>query len=68
MENSVGEDKMIRIKFEVIFNHNERASLNRPSWTSEQATGMFQAFKHKHSVERGKFMLSKDYYTHRFGG
>lgn len=52
----------MKMKFEVIFNFNERASLDRPAWTSEQETGMFDAYKHKHSVERGKFRLHKNYY------
>lgn len=57
---------MNRIKFEVIFNQNERASLNRPSWTSTQATGIFNAHAHKHFVERGRFKLSVDYWTRKF--
>lgn len=65
MENSVGEDKMTRIKFEVIFNHNERASLNRPAWTSEQSTGLFNAHAHKHSTERGRFKLSTNYWARK---
>lgn len=31
---------------------NERASLNRPSWTSESSTGMWQAFRHLHLGRR----------------
>jgi len=27
---------------------NERASLSRPGWTSEQSTGMFHAYRHLH--------------------
>lgn len=27
---------------------NERASLNRPAWTSEAKTGMFKAYNHMH--------------------
>lgn len=57
---------MSKIKFEVIFNCNERASLSRPSWTSTQSTGMFGAYRHKHSVERGKFRLGVDYWTGKF--
>jgi hypothetical protein len=41
---------------------NERASLDRPAWTSEQKTGMFDAYKHKHSIIRGKFTLQENYY------
>ena len=65
MENSVGEDKMDRMKFEVIFNHNERASLSRPAWTSTQSTGMFDAHQHKHTVERGRFKLSINYWARK---
>jgi len=57
---------MSKLKFEVICHLNERASLNRPSWTSEQSTGMFNAHRHKHAVERGKFKLGIDYWTKRF--
>ena len=57
---------MNRIKFEVIFDLNERASLNRPAWTSTQATGLFNAHAHKHSMERGRFKLSVDYWTRKF--
>lgn len=55
-----------RIKFKVIFNLAERASLDRPSWTSEQSTGMFGAHAHKNAVERGKFRLSINYWTRKF--
>ena len=44
---------------------NERPSVDRPAWTSEQETGMFDAYKHKHSIVNGRFMLQKDYYKHR---
>lgn len=27
---------------------NEKASLNRPAWTSESKTGMFHAYRHLH--------------------
>ena len=57
---------MSRIKFEVIFDLNERASLSRPAWTSTQATGMFNAHQHKHSMERGRFKLSINYWTRKF--
>jgi hypothetical protein len=39
---------------------DEKASLNRPAWTSEQLTGMFEAYKHKHTNHRGKPIV-KDY-------
>ena len=42
---------------------NERKSLDRPAWTSEQKTGMFQAYKHKHTINRGRFELMKNHYT-----
>jgi len=44
---------------------NERASLDRPAWTSEQKTGSLQAYKHKHSIIRGKFTLQENYYEKR---
>jgi hypothetical protein len=42
---------------------NERESLNRPAWTSEQETGMFEAYKHKHTIVRGRFELLKNFYN-----
>lgn len=57
---------MSRIKFEVIFEQNERASLTRPAWTSTQATGLFNAHAHKHAMERGRFKLFMDYWTRKF--
>lgn len=42
---------------------NERASLDRPAWTSEQETGMFRAYRHKHTIIRGRFVLLRDYYA-----
>ena len=42
---------------------NEKKSLDRPAWTSEQETGLFNAYKHKHTVNRGRFELIKNYYT-----
>ena len=56
---------MSRMKFEVICHLNERASLTRPAWTSEQSTGMFNAHAHKHSMERGRFKLSTNYWTRK---
>ncbi len=44
---------------------NERASADRPAWTSCQKTGMFDAHKHKHTIVNGRFRLLKDYYKHR---
>ena len=41
---------------------NERASLDRPAWTSEQETGIWDAYKHKHTIVRGRFVLLRDYY------
>jgi len=32
---------------------NERASLNRPSWSSESSTGMFNAHRHLHVSRMG---------------
>jgi len=52
-------------KFGEVFMMHESASMNRPAWTSESNTGMFEAHKHKHSVERGKFKLQKNYWKNR---
>jgi hypothetical protein len=41
---------------------NDKKSLDRPAWTSEQSTGMFESYKHKHTIERGRFALLKNYY------
>jgi len=43
---------------------NERASLNRPAWSSEQKTGLFEAYKHLH-ISRRDFPagIVKDYYV-----
>lgn len=40
---------------------NEKASLNRPAWSSEQSTGNFEAYKHYHGG-RGKAVVVKNYY------
>lgn len=32
---------------------NERASLDRPSWTSEPSTGGLEAFRHLHINKKG---------------
>lgn len=37
-------------------------SLDRPAWTSTQETGMFEAYKHKHTLYRGSFVLLRDFY------
>jgi hypothetical protein len=42
-------------------------SLNRPSWTSEESTGMFRAYKSRHTLSRGRFVLQKDYYENYSG-
>lgn len=44
---------------------NERASVDRPAWTSTIETGSLNAHKHKHSIVNGRFRLSIDYYKHR---
>ncbi len=44
---------------------NERASADRPAWTSEQKTGMFNAHRHKHTIVNGRFRLLLDYYKQR---
>ena len=41
---------------------NERASLSRPAWTSEQKTGMFHAYRHLH-VGRKDQPIVEDYYA-----
>lgn len=41
---------------------SEKASLDRPSWTSEQKTGNLEAYKHRHTVIRGRFVLQENYY------
>jgi len=46
---------------------NERVSVDRPAWTSTVKTGLFDAYKHKHIVYRGKFRLLKDYYVKNKG-
>lgn len=44
---------------------NERASLDRPAWTSEQKTGNFESYKHRHTIIRGRFTLQENYYEKR---
>ena len=42
-------------------------SLNRPAWTSCQETGLFNSYKHKHSLYRGCFSLAINYFTKTHG-
>lgn len=43
---------------------NERASLNRPAWSSESSTGNFEAHKHLHISRRDyPAGIVEDYYT-----
>lgn len=37
-----------KMKSEIRILGNERASLSRPAWTSEQKTGMFEVYNHYH--------------------
>lgn len=47
---------------------NERASLNRPAWTSEQKTGMFEAYNHLHNVHwKRDDCVVRDYYKRSKG-
>ena len=41
---------------------NERASLDRPAWTSEPSTGLLEAYKHLH-VDRKDQPIIKDYFV-----
>lgn len=41
---------------------NEKASLNRPSWTSEQSTGIWHAYRHLH-ISRKNEPVRVDYYV-----
>jgi len=38
------------------------ASLDRPAWTSESGTGMFEAYKHKHTVTTDRTGVILNYY------
>lgn len=40
---------------------NERASLNRPAWTSEPSTGGLEAFRHLH-IGRKDAPIVKNYF------
>lgn len=42
---------------------NEKASLDRPAWTSEHGTGMFEAYKHKHIPTKDRTGILRDYFT-----
>lgn len=44
---------------------NERASVDRPAWVSTLENGGLHAYRHKHSILRGCFVLQVDYYKHR---
>ncbi len=44
---------------------NERASTERPAWTSTTETGGLDAHKHKHTIVHGRFRLLRDYYKYR---
>ncbi len=39
------------------------ASTDRPAWTSTAETGIFDAYKHRHSIEQGRFVLRKHYFN-----
>ena len=60
-----GDSNMEKIKFVLLFHLNGTASLDRPAWTSTQETGMFNAYQHKHSIERGRFCLQIGYWAKR---
>lgn len=42
---------------------SERASLDRPAWTSTVETGNLAAYKHLHTIKDGKFVCVKNYFT-----
>lgn len=44
---------------------NERASVDRPAWSSVPDMGGLDAYKHKHTIVNGRFRLLIDYYKHR---
>lgn len=46
---------------------DEAASLSRPAWTSEHTTGNLEAYKHRHSIIRGCFVLQENYYIKNNG-
>lgn len=41
---------------------NEKASLNRPAWTSDSKTGMFHAYRHLHISRKGE-PVKVDHFT-----
>ena len=41
---------------------NEKASLNRPAWTSESKTGMWHAYRHQH-ISRKDEPVRIDHYV-----
>lgn len=56
------------MKPETIVIGNERASLNRPAWTSEQKTGNFEAYGHLHNVHwKRDDCVVRDYYKRSRG-
>ncbi|MHA2087328.1 MAG: hypothetical protein ACW972_03565 [Promethearchaeota archaeon] len=54
------------MKAEINFT-KDNGSLNRPAWTSSDSTGQMEAYKHKHSIVKGKFLLDKNYYERHKG-
>lgn len=44
-------------------NFIKSGSTDRPAWTSTDKTGLFEAYKHKHTIARGKFVLLENYYA-----
>ena len=44
------------------------ASLDRPAWTSESGTGMFEAYKHKHTATAGRTGVILGYYERKYRG
>lgn len=56
---------MSKRKFEVLMHVRETASLDRPAWTSTQSTGMFNAYRHKHTTLGGRFTLLRNYFNRK---
>ena len=48
-DNEMNENNVISHKIETSLGENERESLNRPAWTSEESTGMWEAHRFNHS-------------------
>lgn len=63
--NQDNNDNVISHSIETSLGANERASLDRPGWTSEESTGMFWAHRHKHSIVRGRFALMRDFFLRK---